>query len=135
MQQNPVHEANSVDSLKSWLINWMTSEMEIDRASIDPTKAFLSYGMDSVQAMTMVGDLEAKLGLRLPPTLAWDYPDIEAMSAHLADRLAAASAPASRPEPPPATSPAEIKSLLNGVDTLGDRDVEGLLNQYVDRAQ
>ena len=78
MQQNVTLDANSVDSFKSWLIDWMVRELGIDRSNIDPSQAFLSYGMDSVQAMTMVGDIEAKLGLRLPPTLAWDYPDIEA---------------------------------------------------------
>ena len=72
---------------KSWLTDWLAREMGIDREKIDPRQSFLSYGMDSVQAMTMVGDLEAKLEVRLPPTLAWDFPDIDALSSHLAERM------------------------------------------------
>lgn len=133
MQQNVTLDANSVDSFKSWLIDWMVREMGIDRSSIDPSQAFLSYGMDSVQAMTMVGDIEAMLGLRLPPTLAWDYPDINSLSAYLADRFAGSSPGAPRLETAPTQAPlAQIEGLLGELDSLGDREIEGRLNQYVE---
>src|SRR5262249_32987177 len=64
----------STESLKAWLIAWLASEQGVEREAIDPSQAFLSYGLDSVQAMSMIGDLEAALSRRLPPTLAWDYP-------------------------------------------------------------
>lgn len=82
MNQNP---PISVASLASWLVDWLARELRIDRAAVDPGQSFLSYGMDSVQSMSMVGDLEALLHLRLSPTLAWDYPDINALAAHLGD--------------------------------------------------
>jgi acyl carrier protein len=129
MQQNLTLDKNPVDAFKSWLTDWMVRELGIDRSKIDPSHAFLSYGMDSVQAMTMVGDIEAMMGLRLNPTLAWDYPDINALSAYLVSRTSAAPSDASVP----ATSVAEIENLLAGFDTLSDRDVESLLNQYVDK--
>ena len=97
---------------KAWLIDWLAQELGIDREKIDPRQSFLSYGMDSVQAMTMVGDLEAKLEVRLPPTLAWDYPDIDALSAHLADRFATLNSSAhqtSLPEALAATSPPTVE--------------------------
>lgn len=84
----------SVDTLTSWLIDWMAREFKMDPESIDPSQAFLSYGMDSVQAMTMVGDLESDLNQRLPPTLVWDYPIISELAGHLAERLGVSSPPA-----------------------------------------
>ena len=39
----------------------MARELRLDRSCIDPGQSFLSYGMDSVQAMTMVGDIETML--------------------------------------------------------------------------
>ena len=60
--------------------------------------------MDSVQSMTMVGDIEAKLGVRLSPTLAWDYPDINALSAHFAGR-SGDSSPRGRARAAPASAP------------------------------
>ena len=133
MKQNLSFDPTSVDSLRSWLIDWLAREMEIDQATIDPKRAFLSYGMDSMKAMTMVGDLEAMLSLRLPPTLAWDYPDIDALSAHLVDRLTAESS-SSAPAMPVAASPGQIDRLVAELDMLGDRDVESLLNPYTNSA-
>ena len=132
MEQNSSLDTTSVDLLKSWLIDWLARELGLDHSNIDPRQSFLGYGMDSVQAMTMVGDIEAKLGLRLPPTLAWDFPDIDALSAHLADRLTPLLSSSSQPEASSATSPAKIESLLGELDILRDRDADGLLNQHVD---
>ena len=116
----------SDDSLASWLIDWLVREFKIDRESVKPNQAFLSFGMDSVQAMTMVGDLESELSVRLPPTLVWDYPTIGELAAHLAERLG---------EPPPIpveaaaaarefsseAAEAELESLLGELDPLGHR--------------
>jgi acyl carrier protein len=135
MEQNSSRDATSVDLFKSWLIDWLAQELRIDRKTIDPCQSFLSYGMDSVQAMTMVGDIEAKLELRLPPTLAWDFPDIDALTAHLADRLAPSTSMAPEPEVSHAASVAKIESLLSELDPLSDRDVDHLRNQYVDSSR
>jgi acyl carrier protein len=84
-------ETTPVDTLTSWLIGWMAREFKVGPEAIEPGQAFLSYGMDSVQAMTLVGDLESELNLRLPPTLVWDYPIISELAGHLAGQLGASS--------------------------------------------
>ena len=53
-------------------------------STIDPREPFTYYGLDSVQAVGLTGDLEIWLGRRLSPTLAWDYPNIESLARHLA---------------------------------------------------
>jgi acyl carrier protein len=131
VKQNTPHDANSVEAFTSWLFTWMADEMGIERSQIDPIQTFLSYGMDSVQAMTMVGDLEAKLGMRLPPTLAWDYPDINALAAHLAARCSETPAAPART----AVSSATVDHLLDGLDKMRDRDAERPMSTYVESAQ
>jgi acyl carrier protein len=131
MEQNVSHAPHSLDALKSWLNDWMANEMGIDRSQIAPAQTFLSYGMDSVQAMTMVGDLEAELGVRLPPTLAWDYPDINALAAHLAARFSETSAAPA----PTAVPAAKLESLLDGLDKIRDRGVQSPLNPYLKSTQ
>jgi acyl carrier protein len=132
MTKDDSPEATSVEFLKSWLIDWISREMRIDHSMIDPSRAFLSYGMDSMKAMTMVGDIEALLSLRLSPTLAWDYPDIDTLSAHLVGQMSAAAAPVPA-APSPASSTAELERLLARVDTLDPQDVEKLLDRYATR--
>ena len=134
MQQNPATDDISVESLKSWLTAWMMREMELDRLPIDPAESFLSYGMDSIQSMTMVGDLEAKFELTLPPTLAWDYPDINTLASYLAERLRPGSV-SGAPASPPEAARAKMETLLGKIDSLGDRDVDGVVTAYADTAQ
>src|SRR4051794_4685467 len=71
------------ESLTAWLTEWLAGELGADAATIDPGKPFLSYGLNSIQAMMLAGDLETGLGRSLPPTLAWDHPCIADLADHL----------------------------------------------------
>jgi acyl carrier protein len=126
-------------NMKNWLVDWLANEMNLSRTEIDPSQPFLGYGMNSVQAMTMVGDIEAKLSLRLAPTLAWDYPNIDALAAHL-DTFAGqaiVSTPASLVERSTQTEPTreDVEGLLAGLDMLSDQDVDRLLHQFSGEAK
>ncbi len=112
--------------------------MGMDREKIDAHQSFLSYGMDSVQAMTMVGDLEAKLELRLPPTLAWDFPDIDSLANHLADRMAPVASPrieARQPEMSTSATLTKVESLESEIAPLGDPGVDDVVHPYVESAR
>jgi acyl carrier protein len=60
-------------------------------------QGFADLGMDSLGAIELRTNLEQALGCRLPATLAFDYPTVEALVAHLAERLAAPPTPADAP--------------------------------------
>jgi len=49
------------------------------------TQPFTFYGLGSVQAVSLTGDLESSWGRTLSPTLAWDYPTIELLANYLAN--------------------------------------------------
>lgn len=137
MQQNGTVDLVSVDALKSWLVDWLAGELAMDPREINPEQTFLSYGLDSVQAMSMVGELESKLGRRLSPTLAWDYPTITTIAEHLAGPLGAGAvgtAGHGRSQPAPDAARAQIESLLAGIDNLEDQEVDRLLAQYLGEA-
>lgn len=76
---------------KEELIEWMIQEIEenlfIPRDEIELDEPFTSYGIDSAQAVLMVSSLSEKVGIELPPTLFWDYPNIEAVSDYLIQRI------------------------------------------------
>jgi len=134
MNQNGSINSVSVDSLKSWLSGWLGEELAMDPGQVDTGQTFLSYGLDSVQAMTMVGDLEVKFSRRLAPTLAWDYPTIDALAEHLAAQFrvgAVAPAVALQSETNSDASRTEIERLLAGIDQIEDQEVDRLLAQYL----
>ncbi len=71
-------------AIEGWLIDQIASRIRLPPSEIDPREPFTYYGLDSVQAVGLTGDLEIWLGRRLSPTLAWDYPNIESLARHLA---------------------------------------------------
>jgi acyl carrier protein len=106
-------------SSQTWLKNWLSQEMSLHGADIDAAKSFLSYGMNSVQAMMLVGDIEDCLGLRLSPTLVWDYPTIETLARYIAEKALASASPSSAPTGNSAQRPDDA---LNGSARRGTDD-------------
>jgi hypothetical protein len=84
--------------------------------------------------MILVGDLEDWLGLRLPPSLVWDYPSIDAMTDYLIEKARAKPTEAKLGKLPSETAlgaePREdARQLLDRLDKLSDQDVDALLRQ------
>ena len=74
----------SEEEIQAWLIANIAAIVEIDPKDIDVAKPLEYYGMDSMQAMHLSGDLEEWMGRTLSPTVVWDYPTIDLLARHLA---------------------------------------------------
>ena len=59
--------------------------MSLEKSNISVSEPLTRYGLDSIDAVTMVGDIEDVLDVELPSTLFWDYPTIEKSSQFLAE--------------------------------------------------
>jgi acyl carrier protein len=80
-------KAPSEAPIQDWLIDRIAKSLEIDPTEIDIREPLASYGLSSVASLSLTGDLEEWLELRLDPTLAWDYPTIEELAKHLAEKV------------------------------------------------
>ena len=69
--------------IEQWLVREVSKRLHSDD-KIDIRQPFTSYGLDSVEAVILAGDLEQWLGRKFSPTLAWDYPNIAALASYLA---------------------------------------------------
>lgn len=80
----------SVDkkSIQDWLSQWLSRKLQISITQIEITKAFADYGIDSVMAVELAQDLEDWLpdNFEIEPTVAWNFPNIEALARYLAER-------------------------------------------------
>jgi acyl carrier protein len=79
-------EAAAAD-LQRFLIVELATRIEVDAQLIDPRQPFERYGVDSLNALRLSSELEARIGCRLPATLVWDYPTIESLARYLAYEL------------------------------------------------
>jgi acyl carrier protein len=75
-----------IQDIQHWLVARVAASIGLPADDIDISLPFSYYGLDSVAAVGLSGELEDWLGRKLPPTLTWDYPSIALLSAHLAQR-------------------------------------------------
>ena len=76
--------ARTVEEIQVWLLSHIAEYLKIEPSKIDVREPLAHYGMDSVHAVSLTEDLAGWLGRELSPTLAYEYPTIEAIVRHLA---------------------------------------------------
>jgi acyl-CoA synthetase (AMP-forming)/AMP-acid ligase II/acyl carrier protein len=73
----------SCEELEDFLARHLAATLRVPVDSIDPSQPFHALGLDSLQTVTLLGDIEIALGHELSPTLFWNYPTIAELAAHL----------------------------------------------------
>jgi 8-amino-7-oxononanoate synthase len=77
-------------SLETWLANKLAEVLQTSAGDLDLDRDFADYGLDSVEAVNLSGELENFLGKRLSPTLLWDYPTIASLAEYLEGNISIA---------------------------------------------
>ena len=108
---------------------------------LPPDQPLSELGLDSLMALDLTKALSKSLGRRIPPTLLFNHPTVEAITGHLAEDLSldAASEP-SRAQTPGAAAPAEpedlselsraeVMALLDNELGAVDRLIQGTSNE------
>ena len=75
-------------SLSARIIELLSRELKMPAADVDPQLPLMQYGLDSIAALTIAGELEDELSLELPSTLLWDRPTIDSLADYLSQALA-----------------------------------------------
>ncbi|WP_416370484.1 acyl carrier protein [Streptomyces sp. PR69] len=75
---------------RNWLITRLSEYLQRPAEEIGSRTPFAEYGLDSVAALSLYGDIEEEFGLYLEPTVAWDHPTADALARHLRDEFAKA---------------------------------------------
>ena len=80
----PASPSKSAEAIRNWIVDHIAQRLHLTPADIDTGHPFAAFGLDSVQLVSLAGELETWLDRSLPPTVAWDYPTIDALSRYLA---------------------------------------------------
>lgn len=81
----------TVEQVTAWLIERVAVYLRRDPAQIDPREPLAEYGLDSVAALSLCGDVEEDFDIILEPTAAWDHPTATAFAEHVLKELASAA--------------------------------------------
>jgi len=92
--------------VREWLRIWFVTRVGIEPTEIDFGRRFDDYGMDSLAAVELSGELEDWSGVELTPSTAWQHPTIATMATFVAEGLVGAETTTSSGEP----MSAEVKS-------------------------
>lgn len=82
---DPTDAALTPDGIGSWLVQRVAYYVQLPATEIDPDVSVAEYGLDSVYAFTLCGDIEDTLGLSVEPTAIWDFDTLTALTAHLVE--------------------------------------------------
>ncbi|MGG6293713.1 beta-ketoacyl synthase N-terminal-like domain-containing protein [Leptolyngbya sp. AN02str] len=75
----------TAEKIQTWLVAQLAQRLHLNPESVDRQAPFSSYGLDSVTAVSLSGELEEWLGRRISPTLVYSYPTIAALAQYLAN--------------------------------------------------
>jgi acyl carrier protein len=79
--------ARRAAAIREWLTLRLSEAIGVDPAQIDPRLPFATFGLSSLAAYTLTGELAEWIGRDLPATLLWEYPTISTLSEHLAEEM------------------------------------------------
>lgn len=71
--------------IQRWLISQLSQQLGIHPNEIDIHARLDSFGLDSAQALGLMGQTEKMVGFRLSPTLLWNYPTVAELSERLSE--------------------------------------------------
>jgi NADP-dependent 3-hydroxy acid dehydrogenase YdfG/acyl carrier protein len=93
----------------------------------DARQGFTDLGVDSLMALELRNRLGRDLGVPLPATLAFDYPDVERLTRHLLGRIA--------PDvvPPPRAPAADRRVTATEVAAASEEEIERRLLEKLNR--
>ncbi|MDM8560650.1 amino acid adenylation domain-containing protein [Candidatus Parabeggiatoa sp. HSG14] len=70
-------------TIQTWLLTKISQKLKIALSVIDIQEPLARYGLDSMTAVSLSGELETWLKRPLSPTIVYDYPSIQAISQYL----------------------------------------------------
>ena len=92
-----VAPARSRKAIVQWLTERIAGPLGVSPGQIDTGRPLASFGIGSLQAVSLAGDLERWLGRELSPVLIYEHPTIDAIAGYLSDESKPIRRPCGKP--------------------------------------
>ena len=71
-----------------WLTTQLASYLEVPATAINPMVPLAEMGVDSVHAISLVGDVELHFDIDVDPTMIFDYPTLSGIAEFISTAVA-----------------------------------------------
>lgn len=92
-------------AVEGWLSEWLIVRAGVAPEDVDFEKPFSEYGLDSMTAVELSGELEDWSGVELTPVIAMTYPSVAEMGGYIAEEMVGAPGIATPRKAVPQQSP------------------------------
>lgn len=114
----PNDRQSMVAEVEGWMTSWLTVRAGVEASEVDLEKPFADYGLDSMTAVEMSGEIEDWSGIALTPVIAWNHPTVGRLSEFLVDELMGVDQEAETED-----NEEELLALLDEIEQLSDDDL------------
>jgi acyl carrier protein len=76
------------DDIRNWIVTRVAERLQVAPEQIRSDEPLIDIGLDSMEFVALVGELERWLGVRFRDNPLIDYPTLDTLSSYLADQLA-----------------------------------------------
>ena len=76
--------AHSAEEIQAWITAKVAEAAQVDVSEVDIAAPINELGVDSLDMLTLTGDVAEWLGVDIPASLFWELPAIEDVSQRLA---------------------------------------------------
>jgi acyl carrier protein len=84
---NVLPQQRTEDEIREWIVNQVAQRLGIEPLAVNVEESLVAHGIDSMQFVVLVGELEDWLGCRLASNPLVDYPSVNALSEFLSRQL------------------------------------------------
>jgi acyl carrier protein len=74
------------EDIERFIVKRIAAALKMREASVDASRTFFDYGLDSVTTVMLVASLEEWLGIVCNPEIVYEIPNIRRFAAHIAQR-------------------------------------------------
>ncbi|WP_330336821.1 SDR family NAD(P)-dependent oxidoreductase [Streptomyces sp. NBC_00557] len=100
-KQSTITPLTTAEDVRAWLGSAVAEAAGLDPLAVDPDRPIAEFGLGSRQLVTLAGEVSARTGRPLEPSLVFDHPTIAALAqAALGEPPAPAAGPVSAAAPP-----------------------------------
>lgn len=86
---NDQPKSKNLEEIEAWLLAKIAEHTQILPVEINIRQPLAEYGLNSLAAVRISGELQEWIGREFSPTLLYDYPTLEGLARHIADETSA----------------------------------------------